>query len=151
MSDELPSLEAMNAAFRELVPHNRWLGTELIAVTFEPATATMRLPYEARFVGNPETGVVHGGVISTLIDACAGAAVYMRLKAPVPIATLDLRVDFLKPATPGKPILCRADCFKATKNVAFIRAIAFHDDHDDPIASAAATFMISTKGKAVTV
>ena len=110
----------------------------------------MRLPYDARFVGNPETGVLHGGLITTLMDATCGASVFFKLKASKPIATLDLRIDYLKPGTPGLDIYARAECFKATHNVAFVRAMAFHGDPNDPIAAASGTFMIGTRGQAVT-
>lgn len=150
MSEETFDVEALNAAFRDFVPHNKALGCTIEAVTVEPPSLVMSLAWDDRFVGNPETGVIHGGVITTLLDSVSGASVYVKLKAPVPIATLDLRVDFLKPATPRRGIKAKATCFKATHNVAFVRAVAFHDDEDDPIASGTATFMLSTKGKSVT-
>ncbi len=60
-----------------------------------------------------------------------------------PIATLDLRIDYMKPATPGKDLLARAECYKLTRNVAFVRGVAYHDDPSDPIATSVATFMLS--------
>jgi acyl-coenzyme A thioesterase PaaI-like protein len=75
--------------------------------------------------------------------------VFLRIGLPRPIATLDLRIDYLKPATPPKDVVCKAECFKATTNVAFVRAMAFHDDESDPIAAAAGSFMIFAKGKRV--
>ena len=79
------------------------------------------------------------------MDACCGAAVFMALKQPVPIATLDLRIDYLKPAPPGRDVIARARCYKVTKNVAFVRCVAYHEREDDPIASAVGSFMLSTK------
>jgi acyl-coenzyme A thioesterase PaaI-like protein len=61
-----------------------------------------------------------------------------------PIATLDLRIDYMKPATPGRDLLARAECYKVTRNVAFVRGVAYHDDPSDPIATTVATFMLST-------
>ena len=148
-SDFVLDLPSLNEAFRDYVPHNKALGLTLVEASSEPAIARMRLPYDARWVGNPETGVVHGGVISTLMDATCGASVFFKLKSPTPIATLDLRIDYLKPATPGRDIFARAECFKATHDVAFVRALAFHDLPEDPIAAASGTFMISTRGKSV--
>ena len=143
-------LDALNTAFRDFVPHNKALNLRLIEASGEPAIAKMRLPYDTRFIGNPETGVMHGGAITTLMDACCGASVFFKLKASVPIATLDLRIDYLKPGTPNRDIFARAECFKATHNVAFVRALAFHETPDDPIAAGTGTFMLSTRGKAVT-
>ncbi|MCK6552928.1 hotdog fold thioesterase, partial [Myxococcota bacterium] len=106
--DEHPEVLArLNQAFTGLVPHNQALGLEL--VDFDRAgVAVMRLPWSEALVGNPETGVLHGGVITSLLDATAGAAVFVALWSPTPIATLDLRIDYLKPATPGRDVVARA-------------------------------------------
>lgn len=152
MSESVESfdLEALNAAFCGFVPHNQALGLVIEGVTAEPPSITMRLEWREDLVGNPETGALHGGVVTTLLDSVSGAAVYVKLKAPVPIATLDLRVDVLKPATPRRPLRAKATCVKATHNVAFVRAVAFHDDEADPVATGTSTFMLSTKGRSVT-
>lgn len=134
----------LNQGFADAVPHNRALG--LTFVDFDKGVARMRLPYAAHLVGNPETGVLHGGAITATMDATCGAAVFLALGVPTPIATLDLRIDYLKPATPPKDVVCKAECYKVTSNVAFVRALAFHDEEDDPIASAAGTFIIFRKG-----
>lgn len=136
-------LERLNRQFEEVVPHNRALGVRLLELG--DARARAELPWAEHLVGNPETGVLHGGVITTLLDACAGAAVFQALREPTPIATLDLRIDYLKPATPRLPVRAHAHCYKVTKNVAFCRATAYHDDENDPIASATGTFMLGTK------
>ncbi len=132
-----------NRAFAENVPHNRALGIELVDLGRD--FALFRLPYDARFVGNPDTGVLHGGVITALLDGCCGAAVFASLARPQPIATLDLRIDYLRPAAAGREVLARATCYRTTRNVAFTRAVAYHDDEADPIAAAAGTFMLATK------
>lgn len=140
-------LALMDQGFRQMVPHNAELGLRMIDCA--PGMAVLVLPWNERLIGNPERRVLHGGAITTLVDACCGASVFLRLGNPTPIATLDLRIDYLKPATPDRDVHARADCYHKTKNVAFVRAVAYHDDPSDPIASAAATFMLSTKGKSV--
>ena len=60
------------------------------------------MPYDAKLVGNPETGVLHGGAITALLDGASGAAVFAALVDIVPIATLDLRIDYLRPAESGR-------------------------------------------------
>lgn len=143
-------IEALNEGFREFIPHNKALGFELTRVTVRPAVAEMKMPWNEQLVGNPDTRVLHGGVITTLLDAVGGAAVYLQLKQPVPIATLDLRIDFLGPSTPGLPMFARAECVKTTRNVAFVRMECSHDLAGPPLATATATYMLSTKGKPVT-
>ena len=125
------------------IPHNLALGIE--AIELERATALLRLPYDLKLVGNPDTGTLHGGAITALLDACSGTAVFTALTVWAPIATLDLRIDYLRAAEPGRDVLGRARCYKVTRNVAFTRAVAYHDSEDDPIATAAGTFMLHTK------
>ena len=144
--ERVAMLEKLNQAFTAFVPHNAALGMRI--VDYEAGVAVIELPYSLELVGHPDTGVLHGGVITSLIDATSGAAVYMKLGQPVPIATLDLRIDYLKPAAPGRAVLARATCYRLTRNVGFTRAVAYHDDPDDPIASSAGAFMIATKGVA---
>ncbi len=129
-------------AFAEAVPHNKALGIEILDVAEK--SARYRLPYDDKLVGNPETGVLHGGAITALLDACCGSAVFNALPVPQPIATLDLRIDYLGPAEPKRDVIARAECYKVTRNVAFVRAVAYHDDEASPIASAAGTFMVGT-------
>ena len=136
----------MNQMFTEAVPHNRALGLTLTDVG--DGLVRMLLPFDPKLVGNPETGVLHGGAISAMLDAACGAAVLIKLGAPEPIATLDLRIDYLRPATPPRDVVCEAHCYKLTPNVAFTRALAFHDDPSDPIAAAAGSFMRTpTRGR----
>ncbi len=133
--------------FCHMVPHNHALG--LRVADFGDGWFAMRLPWNPELVGNPETGVLHGGAITALVDATCGASVFFKMRESIPVATLDLRIDYLRPAEPGRDVIARADCYKLTRNVAFVRALAYHDDVADPIASAAGTFMISTPGAAV--
>ncbi|MBI4511772.1 MAG: PaaI family thioesterase [Deltaproteobacteria bacterium] len=137
-------LDRIDQAVSGRIPHNAALGMR--AVACGPDDVTLSVPYDARLVGNPETGVLHGGVITTLIDATCGMAVFMKLGKPTRIATLDLRIDYLKPASPGRAVLATAECYKMTRQVAFVRALAYHDSKDDPIASSAGTFMIFSEG-----
>ena len=125
------------------VPHNKALGMRI--EDMQPKTALFRLPYDEKLVGNPDTGVIHGGAITALLDGASGAAVFASLVDIVPIATLDLRIDYLRPAEAGRAIHARATCYKLTRNVAFTRAVAYHEDPDDPIAHSVGTFMVSTR------
>ncbi|MCA9607861.1 MAG: PaaI family thioesterase [Myxococcales bacterium] len=124
------------------VPHNRALGLELLDFRYETGEAWMRLPYAEKLVGDPTTGVLHGAAITTLMDATCGMAVMIKLATREPIATVDLRIDYLKPARPKLDVVAHAECFKATRSIAFVRGFAHHPEApDDPIASVAATFI----------
>src|SRR5262249_21592610 len=130
--------------FSAEVPHNRALGIRVVEVTH--GETLFELPYDAKLVGNPDTGVLHGGAITALLDGASGAAVFAAMTDFVPIATLDLRIDYLRPAEVGRAVVCRATCYQTTRNVAFTRAVAYHDDPADPIAHSVGTFMLSTRG-----
>lgn len=106
---------------------------------------TLRLDWKESLVGNPETGALMGGVITTVIDQASGisAALATRGRKP-PEATLDLRVDYLKPSRRGSALCIRAECHKTTRRIAFIRATVWHaDDPDDLVATSVATFMLT--------
>jgi uncharacterized protein (TIGR00369 family) len=147
--DQATSLELLNAGFADFVPHNKAMGFRIVEASFDPPYIIAALPWHERLLGNPDHGIIHGGVVTTLLDAAGGAAVYVKMRVALPIATLDLRIDYLKPAAGTREIRARAECIKVTKNVAFVRATAFQEDERDPIALASAAYMISTKGQAV--
>jgi uncharacterized protein (TIGR00369 family) len=129
--------------FVENIPHNKALGMEVLEMA--RGSARFSLKYDTKLVGNPDTGVIHGGVITAMLDACSGAAVFAALTELVPIATLDLRIDYLRVAESGRDVNALATCYRVARHVAFTRAIAYHDDEADPIASSVGTFMLSTK------
>jgi uncharacterized protein (TIGR00369 family) len=124
------------------VPHNRALGMTFVGS--EAGRVTLALPYDEKLIGNPMTRVLHGGAITALMDATCGLSVYLKLNEPLPVATLDLRIDYLRPATPDQPVHARAECFKLTRNVAFVRCETFHPDAEsDLVAVANGTFIVS--------
>lgn len=143
----LPNAAQLIASIAQFVPHNMALGIRFVSLT--DGRVTLALPYDAKLVGNPVTGVVHGGAITAMLDAACGLAVLYKLGEPLPIATLDLRIDYLRPATPGKEVLARAECFRTTKNVAFVRCEAFHEgSENDGVAVANGTFIIFRRSTA---
>ena len=131
--------------FSDTIPHNKALGLKVVAV--RRGFASMRLEWREELVGNPETGVLAGGPLTAMLDGCCGMSVATMLREPKPFATLDLRIDYARPATPGQPVIAEAECYRITNSVAFTRAFAHHGDAADPIAAAAGTFMLGTKGK----
>ena len=102
----IEKLASINRAFASHIPFNNALGIELIEIG--DAFALQHLPAGPHLVGDPERGTIHGGVITTLLDSCCGAAVFMALEKPAYMATLDLRIDFLRPADASTSLSGRA-------------------------------------------
>ena len=78
-----------------------------------------------------------------MLDHVGGLSVWVKLEAFRPIATLDLRVDYMRAAHPGRDLLARGFCFRLTPSVAFVRAWAFEDDPFDPVAAAQAAYVVN--------
>lgn len=130
------------AAMIAFTPQARALGVEITRI--ERAKAWGSVPYKPELVGDPDTGVIAGGVLTTFLDQVCGAAALAAMDEPSIIATIDLRIDYMRPAKPGMAVLAEAQCYKIGKNVAFVRAVAYEEDPDNPIAHAVSAFMVNS-------
>ncbi|MEM8773768.1 MAG: PaaI family thioesterase [Pseudomonadota bacterium] len=128
--------------FFEALPHANALGIEIGYVG--DGRAEIAMPYASHLIGDPQTGVIAGGAVSALMDTCCGAAVMSHPECSGSTATIDLRIDYMRGATPGQKIRAQADCYHVTRSVAFVRARALDDDSDRPVAEATGTFTITT-------
>jgi uncharacterized protein (TIGR00369 family) len=142
MSQATPANAHVHAVLCELfvsLPHSQALGFAFVGT--DGRKPTLKVEWREDLVGNPASGVLHGGVITSLVDTCSAIAVTAHLADFETIATLDLRIDYLKAATPGHPIFCTAECYRLANQIAFTRAVCYHDNADDPIAHGVGTFM----------
>ena len=138
--------EQAEKAVRQMIgalPHSVALGMEVTAV--KPGEVELSMGYAPHLVGDPATGVIHGGAVSALMDTCGGAAVMSHPDAGIGTATLDLRIEYMRAATPGQAMKARATCYHVTRSVAFVRAVAMDEDEANPVASATGTFTVPGK------
>ncbi|NBB52724.1 hotdog fold thioesterase [Rhizobium sp. CRIBSB] len=136
--------EGLNAILPQLA--NGAAHTHALGFQFEGREGDrvrIRVPYREDLVGDPDTGVLSGGLVTALLDHVGGLAVWVALDVFRPIATLDLRVDYMRAAEPGRDLIAEARCFKVTRSIAFVRAWAFDDNVDDPVAAAQAAYILS--------
>ena len=139
----------MSEAFRtEMLPmlangtaHTRALGFMLDSVHED--RITLRAPYRADLVGDPDSQVLAGGLVTTMLDHVGGLAIWLKLNEFRPIATLDLRVDYMRAARPNEDLLAEARCYRLTKSIAFIRAWAFETSPEDPVAAAQGAYVLT--------
>ena len=125
--------------FIDAIPHARALGLQLQEIA--DGKAVMTMPYAEALIGDPATGVIAGGAVSALMDTCCGAAV-MSYPGARGTATLDLRIDYMRGATPGQRITATAQCYHVTRTVAFVRAQAMDEDRANPVATATGAFTL---------
>ena len=100
----------------------------------------MHLPYHIQIVGNPLTGVLHGGALTTLMDTACGTLVFTQMPDFELCPTLDLRVDYMQAAAPKQNLIARAKITHVTASVVFTECNVFQQD-DVLIARCGATFM----------
>jgi len=127
-------------------PHAVALGFKVDSVG--EGDARMRLPYREDLVGDPETGVIHGGAVTALLDHVCGLAAFTGFGGEDTPATLDLRIDYMRPAEPGQDIIAEAVSLRSRGLVCFVRATAHDGNTDEPVALAQAAFMITNASKA---
>jgi uncharacterized protein (TIGR00369 family) len=131
-------------AFFELarrVGHGQALGLEFRES--QEKWVELALPWREDLVAVPDAGIVASGAIVSLIDTAGGTSVWATLDKFIPIVTVDLRLDYLRPAVKGETIIARCECIKLTRKIAFVRGIAHGGDEARPIALSASTFMLN--------
>ena len=130
-------------AFVSGTPHARTLGFQFVHV--EPQAGILMIPWREDLVGDVSTGVIAGGVVTALLDHACGLAVLASVSEPGSTATLDLRIDYLRPAEPRRDLYAEARCYRITRSVAFVRASAYEESADHPVATCQATFALTGK------
>ena len=130
-------LDAVRSFFSNLA-FSKFLGLNLESLG--DGTAVISIPYQEKLIGDPKTRVMHGGVVTALLDSCCGAAVMAAGTPKTVTATIDLRIDYMRPAEPNCVITATSECYHITKNVVFVSAIAHDSAKKAPVARATGAF-----------
>lgn len=145
LGDPLPqkTVDLCRRLFIEAVPFVAAQNIYLVETSF--GVAVTGLDWQEGLVGDPEQGILAGGVVTNMMDQTTGFAAFTRFDRPRTFVTLDLRIDYLKPAAKGRAVHVRGECFRMTRSIAFTRGWAYHpDEQDRPIATGVATFMLDS-------
>ncbi len=129
----------MAKAFVNAVSHCRVIGLKVTDAG--PGQLTLELPYQNSIVGNPDTGIIHGGALTTLMDTACGFCIQLALEEFQPCPTLDLRIDYMRAAKPGESVFGSAEVYRMTENVIFTKGIAYQGAEKKIIAHCVAAFM----------
>ena len=105
--------------------------------------AEIAMPWRADLVGNTDAQTVSNGAMIGLMDMAGGVAVWTQLNQFRPQVTLDLRIDYVRAATPGATVTARVECYRTTREIAFVRGIAHDGNPTDPVANMTALFMFT--------
>jgi uncharacterized protein (TIGR00369 family) len=116
------------------IPFNQHLGLH-VARIFKDGVA---LECELRPEMKNRHGTLHGGVTATLVDAAIGVAA-IALSGGRPLSTVDLKVNYLRPAVEGR-FQCRAHLVKAGKTLVFGEA-KVRDGRGRIVATGQATYI----------
>jgi uncharacterized protein (TIGR00369 family) len=124
-------------------PHNLSLGMRVVDAP--PPDALVRMPMRPDFVGDPVNRIFHGGPVTVLLDATFVAATYLALDRAIPIATVDLRIDYLKPVSEGEALYALCRCERLTRHIAFLRGHVYVDQPDRIVAMGTSSYMLDTR------
>ncbi len=102
----------------------------------------LALPFREDLIGDPARGVLASGPILTLMDMATSVGVWLKRGSFLSHATLDLRIDYLRPAVAGRTVIGHGECYRVARQVAFVRGQAHDGNPDDPLAHVAGTFML---------
>lgn len=135
---------ALARQFCDAVPHSRDLGMEILAM--EGDSVRMRAAPQLHLLGDAGTGTICSSVLYSLADSVGGLAVFAATRTLEPIATLDLRMNYLRTAPGHGAVVATARCEHVTEDVAFVRCAVYSEPGRAPVATGDAAFMRGTKG-----
>ena len=128
--------------WQQLVSHvvyNRALGVEFAELA--STGVVLRIRYRPDLVASIDDETLNDGAVAAMVDAALGFSVHWAMPDDRSLATLDMRIDRLRPPLPRRDVLCRATCLGFDEHVAYVRGEVYHDQRAEPFAIAVGTIM----------
>lgn len=111
MTDSIDRDEA--ESILQSAPFHQFLGVSF--AEYEDGRVVIECPFREELLVNADKEIVHGGILSSLVDIAGHYAVLSTVGARVP--TVDLRTDYLRPGRRG-PLVIEAEVHRVGRNVA---------------------------------
>ena len=137
MPENVLDAAQIEARMRE-APFNAWMDLRVAAL--DEDSIEIALAWREDMVSNPKSRIVHGGILGALIDTAADYAIAAKLGRPVP--TVDLRIDYHRPAPPG-PLKARGTVVRLGATLAVAEAEVY-DAAGQLIASGRGTYFTAS-------
>lgn len=136
--------DVLKQVMEELIPFNRYLGVKVSGVG--KGFARLEVPFRDELVGDPMRPALHGGVLSALADAAGGGAVWTGIEDErARVSTIDLRIDYLRPAR-LVTVIAEATVVRLGNRVGVADVRLFHPDAEaDTIATGKGVYNITIK------
>ena len=142
-----PTQARLRYIFEQVVPFNRVLG--LTVHSTDPEAPQLRFDMRPELIGNARRGILHGGVISAVLDVTGGYSIMLALAKEPPageklefpnIGTIDLRVDYLRPGR-GKHFVSTGKIVRLGNRIA-VTHMELANDSGELIATGSAAYVV---------
>ena len=133
-ADTEKHLSELRELFLSQIPFNRVLGLQIVEL--ERGRAVFAIPFRPELIGDPVRQALHGGVISALADACGGATVWSTIGDEDRVSTIDLRVDYLRPAR-AEELRAVGEVQRVGNRVGVAKISVFHPSTPDEVVAEA--------------
>jgi len=151
-TDDEKFVAAINDMFSKEILFNRILGLKVESISYDLVKVSFQMRVE--LMGHYKRGMLHGGVISSVIDVVGGLSAFMgvqqkmageplevRLEKFNRVSTIDVRVDFLRPGI-GKWFVATANVLRTGNKIAVTRT-ELHNDRNELIAVGTGSYVVA--------
>lgn len=146
-------LETVKEYYLDLLPFNKVLGICIDSLEYESGDAVTSFSMKPELIGNSIAGILHGGVTASVIDLTGGLSALISCiksnegatleeiqKKLVASATIDMRVDYLRPGK-GSRFCCKSRVIRAGSRIVVSKIDLFNQENLR-IATGTATYLI---------